>query len=511
MSENILYKGRLKSFSPKDGYGFITCDELYEVHRRDVYVHGSLLPPDASAGCIVRFHVAFNLRGQPQASYIDHVELLTLDYEEAATSLRIGYLQFDTITSRIDMAKEVRAVVFRSQTKKFGVDVQTYKGDSLRILKISGGTIQRWNELYPHLRVRVGDLIKAVNGVETGAQELLEECKRSKRLDLLIQRLEPPMPNVLFHGDAPKFRVVTWNVLASAYASLKVYPEVDPICFSPARRRAQISAALALLQADIICLQEVDCEPAQYGIGDDFDFVQVQRPKDRADGSIIAWRKSRFELGCAGHKSINFDDRRPPDCCIADASRFEGGQIGLIVELRLLGDLARRCITVANTHLAWEPSKQDVRNWHINELTNEVNRFSGPRHIVCGDLNSPPGAGPHQIMSQGFGMHSVYGDLETQVLTNSNANAKFADMIDYIWFVPKWFRVGSRLRLPTFDDALAHRDPMELDVAPVAGLRNNDSVVPTFFNNGWPSDHLALAADFELTIPLDSDENWDDF
>lgn len=61
------YQGLLKSFSPKDGYGFLDCAELWSVCERDVYVRTHDLPAQAQCGVALKFKVTWNSRGQPQA------------------------------------------------------------------------------------------------------------------------------------------------------------------------------------------------------------------------------------------------------------------------------------------------------------------------------------------------------------------------------------------------------------------------------------------------------------
>jgi len=61
------YQGLLKSFSAKDGYGFLHCAELWSICGRDVYVRTHDLPAQAQIGVAVKFMVTWNARGQPQA------------------------------------------------------------------------------------------------------------------------------------------------------------------------------------------------------------------------------------------------------------------------------------------------------------------------------------------------------------------------------------------------------------------------------------------------------------
>merc|ERR1712217_75463 len=61
------YIGTLKSINPKNGYGFITCDETRVLYNRDVYIDNDLLRPGAAVGDQLRFTVMLNEKGHPKA------------------------------------------------------------------------------------------------------------------------------------------------------------------------------------------------------------------------------------------------------------------------------------------------------------------------------------------------------------------------------------------------------------------------------------------------------------
>jgi len=266
---------------------------------------------------------------------------------------------------------------------------------------------------------------------------------------------------------------------------------VDPHILRPARRRAQAKAVLAHLEADVICLQEVDCALEELGLDTNkYDSIYAQRPAGRCDRCVIAWNRERLEVGPGGHRMVHFDEHPPPALFDCDAAYYETGNVGLAVELRLRSDPGKHCITVSTTHLCWEPKKMDVRQWQLHTFVHIVQSLGGRRILLCGDLNSQPSTQPHQYLAQGCGLASVYSDVEASALTNSNAHAGqggFAGMIDYIWYSSKWFSVRKRIELPTADQ-LRQR-----------GHVKRDEPVPTLLSPSWPSDHLILGTVLELT------------
>lgn len=496
--EQQVFRGLLKSYSPKDGYGFIACPLLYDAFGRDVYINHSRLPPGATSGCHVEFTITISSKGQPQADRVVLVEENLGDLADAAKGVDVRFLELGRDLSEYTIVLDKR----RRDQYRLGIDVDTSHDAALLVDAVTGGLVDEWNRQHPALQVKVGDHIVEVNGVSGDAQAVFKECKMANHLRMRIRRApteDGAQENA--EGITSNVYVVTWNILAGAYASLKMYPDVEPPILRAPRRRAQAAAALAHLDADVICLQEVDCPLEELGFGPEFDSVVAQRPEGRSDCCAIAWRKERLELGPAGHRTIMFDDHPPPAAFECDRAHYDTGNVGLAVELRVRSDPGKRCITVATTHLCWEPHKMDVRAWQLHNFTTMAKELAGPRILLCGDFNSAPGTRPHQLLAQGLGLESAYGDVESVAVTNSNAHAcdgGFAAMIDYIWYPPKWFALKRRLHLPTGADLRASAEPPLPDSAPV----------PTLLSACWPSDHLALGAVFELTNPVVDD--WDD-
>lgn len=65
--------GTLKSFSAGQGYGFISCEEVFQMHQRDTYFDKGQLPPGSNwnYGQTVEFTLSLNQRNQPQARDIN--------------------------------------------------------------------------------------------------------------------------------------------------------------------------------------------------------------------------------------------------------------------------------------------------------------------------------------------------------------------------------------------------------------------------------------------------------
>lgn len=65
------YTGKIKSLSEREGYGFISCEELRAIHKRDVFVHSNQFG-NFEVGNQVSFVMTLNNVGHPQAYHLEH-------------------------------------------------------------------------------------------------------------------------------------------------------------------------------------------------------------------------------------------------------------------------------------------------------------------------------------------------------------------------------------------------------------------------------------------------------
>ncbi|CAL1156304.1 unnamed protein product [Cladocopium goreaui] len=73
--DDTWYEGSIKSYSTQDGFGFIHCDELFNKHQADVFLHkrqvDTHLGSRATRGDQVRFLLGVNQAGKPQARNVE--------------------------------------------------------------------------------------------------------------------------------------------------------------------------------------------------------------------------------------------------------------------------------------------------------------------------------------------------------------------------------------------------------------------------------------------------------
>lgn len=65
-AQSGMYVGRIKSYNPDKGFGFIDCYRTFEIYQRDVFLHKSYIG-DFSVGDVVMFHCEEGKQGMPQA------------------------------------------------------------------------------------------------------------------------------------------------------------------------------------------------------------------------------------------------------------------------------------------------------------------------------------------------------------------------------------------------------------------------------------------------------------
>ncbi|MEL6182041.1 MAG: endonuclease/exonuclease/phosphatase family protein [Myxococcota bacterium] len=250
------------------------------------------------------------------------------------------------------------------------------------------------------------------------------------------------------------FRVITWNILAHAYINRGRYLKE---AVEPTLRRRLLLERIAMLEADLVLLQEVEPDAfeaivSQLGSG----FVGQYAPKPgKPEGVALLARRSRVQL--------SHTER------LLYRSQGRGG--AHVAQLALV-EVDGRKLVVGNTHLKWEPARTP-RDRHVGyrqlmELLDQSERFGpGEAWIVGGDFNAT---------SQS---HPVTGALERGMQLSCrtqrpwdtcNINGK-RRKLDYLLYTPATLRPQPG-QLPALE---------------------RDTPMPSMT---WPSDHLAVEVEF---------------
>ncbi len=262
------------------------------------------------------------------------------------------------------------------------------------------------------------------------------------------------------------FTVATYNVLASAYIRPEWYAGVPEHLLRPEWRVPALVGHVETLDADILCLQEV--EPDVFAAMEQrlgplgYAGRYEQKGKNKPDGCATFFRHGTFALREARRVEYRDRERGPDD---------HSGQIAALFALDHGGHL----LGVANTHIRWQsPDTPRDRNVGLREVTELVEACQGfiPQcqdWIACGDFNFKPDSEVVAVMRDaGFRFaHSERLDARSAV---ANGRAK---LIDYV------FHTSGLTARPLDPPAIT-----------------DDTKLPS---PDQPSDHLALVAEFDWT------------
>ena len=334
-----------------------------------------------------------------------------------------------------------------------------------------------------------------------------------------------------------QFRVSTFNVLAQSLARSDMHSHVEKGLLKAKTRLPQVCEEVLRYDADVINLQEVDMldylEPLMKNAGYDLAIFQ-KKGGGKADGCATFVKTSKFDvLEIQGVKY--------------GLTLMDG--VGTFVAVRSKAFPDSRTVVIANTHLFWKPQHESVRLRQLRCLLRAAEMFWRPSHaygqftppalVMTGDLNSMRGAPVLSVLSgetvdipaavrpggsggsrrYGRDLPSVKGDENhNDSETNGRARAlpeklslwpsliargglasaydrygeafagndggvftiydpNFSEEIDYIHYSPESLRLMRLLEMPTVEQVAA------------------EVALPSRY---YPSDHLALCADFRL-------------
>jgi mRNA deadenylase 3'-5' endonuclease subunit Ccr4 len=208
--------------------------------------------------------------------------------------------------------------------------------------------------------------------------------------------------------------LVTWNVLADAYAKPQFYPHLDRALLRRGARIPGIVAWLAASDADVACLQEAEpplIEALRQAGGWDVHYApKVGKP----DGCAMLARRA-----------ASLEDVRTIELADGAPDRTDSGHIALHAILR---DGPARC-ELATSHLKWDPpGTASEQRWATRQVRHLVSAFGElDRAIVCGDLNvEPTDRAYHMLIEAGF-----VDPMAAELRPTANPNGR-AKRIDHV-------------------------------------------------------------------------------
>lgn len=186
----------------------------------------------------------------------------------------------------------------------------------------------------------------------------------------------------IFGKDAEEaqLKVCSFNVLADAYTFPHFYKHLAKPgpTLSWSKRSKMIISILMALDADILCLQEVDhFDEVAALLGVSYDGVYACRTGHKADGLATFWKREK--LAQLGEKAVlSFDEKM---------GKNGESRVALRVCLNFLA--SKRLLQVVQTHLDYKrPHAQVEMCQLLSAFVKEGMREVRDACIVCGDFNS---------------------------------------------------------------------------------------------------------------------------
>ncbi|KAK9120346.1 hypothetical protein Syun_017963 [Stephania yunnanensis] len=339
--------------------------------------------------------------------------------------------------------------------------------------------------------------------------------------------VEPTNPNSI------NIRVVSYNILAQVFVKSSNFPHSPPPCLRWKARSQAVLTVLKSVEADFLCLQEVDEYDTFYKRNmeeNGYSSTYIKRNGQKQDGCGIFYKHNFAELVLeekiefndladliqdGNSSSVNEQDDSSvdtaPDKPLKNASRIQGDPsdprvrlkrdcVGIMAAFKLK-DTSQQLVILANTHIYWDPEWADVKLAQAKYLLLRLAQFKAivsnkfdctPSVIVCGDFNSTPGDKVYQYLVEGdssssqtqddskdvsISLRSVYAVLGGEP-TFTNCTPDFTNTLDYIFFSPSGqLKPVGFIELPALESS---------DLA--GGLPNSH----------YPSDHLPIGANFEV-------------
>ena len=266
------------------------------------------------------------------------------------------------------------------------------------------------------------------------------------------------------------FRLTSYNLLAEAYATRRLYPQIAPEVLAWPRRAAAIVQRIARIAPDVACLQEVqaDAWPALEAAFASLGYLSAyaQKRQGRPDGCALLFRDGPLRFSSA--EALHFDDGidgAEPSGHVALVGSFES---------------AAGRVVVAGTHLRWQPATEDAEA-HIGyrqarELAMHLGAMdatataTATATVICGDLNAGDESAVLGLLRE-RGYADAYA-AAPQPTCNPNGRAARIDFI-------------------------VHRGLLASTPAPLPAI-DGKTPLPSASE---PSDHLPISAELALREP----------
>ncbi|CAN7128675.1 carbon catabolite repressor protein 4 homolog 1 [Brassica rapa] len=343
------------------------------------------------------------------------------------------------------------------------------------------------------------------------------------------------------------FTVLSYNILADAYASSEIYSYCPTWALSWTYRRQNLLREIVKYHADIVCLQEVQNDHFDEFFAPELDKHGYQALFKRKtnevfvgntntiDGCATFYRRDRFSHVKKYEVEFNKAAQSLTEALIPvpqkkiALNRLVKDNVALIVVLEAkFGNQAadipgkRQLLCVANTHVNISHELKDVKLWQVHTLLKGLEKIAASADIpmlVCGDFNTVPASAPHSLLAVGK-VDPMHPDLMVDPLGILRPHTKLTHQLPLVSAYSSFARMGGSLTaeqqrrrmdpasneplftnctrdfIGTLDYIFYTADTLTveslLELLDEESLRK-DTALPS---PEWSSDHIALLAEF---------------
>eukprot|EP00158_Paraphelidium_tribonemae_P006987 Partr_v1_DN28060_c2_g3_i4_m57299 putative CCR4-NOT transcription complex subunit len=341
---------------------------------------------------------------------------------------------------------------------------------NLQFLGLEGNPVCKLNPYYgsTHINIAANDLLRKLQYEHpvsellhrSGPQGLVSWLRDNLPIDVILPHPIPARQWIQSETLSPAVQVerdcftcMSFNVLADKYATQQQYWYTPSWALQWSNRKELILSEILDLDADLVCLQEVDwlqyeeffnarlCNGLEGGVLA-VDFVPSPSVVHTGKYRGLFQPKSRYRT--VPKKSSNGQSTGVDGCAIFYSKKFKPVAPALIVEFTqlalsrsdfekndtlferfcskdniamgiILEDTHGRRVLVVNVHVHWDPMQTDVKFVQtvllMEEIQKYVVKYGKCPLVMCGDFNSLPGGLVYEYLSKHVDDISLHPDL----------------------------------------------------------------------------------------------------
>ena len=252
------------------------------------------------------------------------------------------------------------------------------------------------------------------------------------------------------NSQKTEFSFLQWNTLNSEYSNIEAFPKADPKILTWDYRKPLIEEELKKIQADIICLEEVNAGDVEFfkSVFQDKYETTYQKKGKSSEGLCFLYSKEKFE-GIVQPKLESYIDA-------------DGKPQSYVYQIHILKlkNKENHFLIVGLTHLKSKSAFASARLQQVDQftkflkVTTEEFKSQNPgakvATLVGGDFNDEPHSEVLQRMKNETNLKSVFEGVE--FTTFKHREKEYCRVIDYILYDDQALSLEKRGEIPQKKD-----------------------------------------------------------